>query len=1633
MTALKRPALFLLIVVLLFVSTPTFQVYADDKPHTGYDDCTAIPEFYNANNTAAIEYWQQIQSRLPSGTAPIIMKSGSTYPLNFRLWHDKGLVVYGSYKLCNPKDSDWKPATQPGGPTALVLEGQGYYSKNGKRGEYRYHGFTATGDRFTNIDFPVDAYNGPEQNKDWIQFPWTSSKISPPLNRTMYSYSANNENNPVTQRWINNAVNFSIQGQSNVAYQYMHILQPPSTNYPGQGRMWHLRSNGVWYQSFPIPKMDASTKIAAKTSDIEVTLTVNNPASDFEFIDHKEKSDNETITVNVTVTARLLDEAYYNDPVERVNHYTRDDIDKWILTLNGEAKTVARWTENSAKAVFEIQLKKSQIKGLPNRRLLLSAKGQALFLDSSRSPEKPTTGYAQFIIDNEPVPPSPPEPSTPPDPEISPIVFEPDPVVPEYAFDIVKFPASDNSDMSTMETREVFIDGIKVNDMEFFAGNYVFGEDNTGLKQVTINYTSVDGQKAQVVKWILVYNTRPRAQFKLEGTYKQMRKLSLTNTSLPANDEILLQHFPITSYQWEYRTIDGEDGSLKIRSGSSDLFKEFLYKKPGTYQIVLQAVNSLGRVSEPYVLQYVIAPDVPPAIEICLDNSVLGRNETISAYHYMVSSTDGDVIKSNSIELWYDSNNDDTYDQLLNTYNGSSGFPSYTPTKLGRYKYVNRVDEDYGQDTLQEYVTPSDKAYKVQEVEFLVDNYIPMTDIYIDIPVVRPQIDVFIMNDANFDITKNNYILSNRMNFDNFLRSRNILPQVRTWDMHTYTYSQPAYTTVHSGSSYPPSSTYYSSGGYSGTLYRTSVSDNGYNYDFGHYETRTDSKTATGSFTGYSKNTYRWNGSSWAWVSSTGTDTPSIQYNQDGYTGTLYKTGFYKSGESGDPPSNPKVGDTYTHTDYYTASYSGTVTKQVTVWVPDWRWVSDYTGHYSGTIYNSVRQPYVDPFRATSGKYIIYVSDNNISELNDLQAVMSKTDAKLLLIGAESMKSQISYDHFIVNNKPIDQIMSEAITYVAESSPAVQKYYVLAGQYTFTMNTANFDEENDPIVEEKFQYVQDQSYFDNPTGLENYASEDFSENSGWTDLKVNKFSKTGEFHIYRRIKDRPTTDSNFAGYSYYSGTPEIIIYSHRKPVAMAELSWDYNLADNMYKTTWVDRSYDPDHQYNRSDKGIVGRKIMYRRSGGEWNYKIPDRLQYGSYELLYYVRDPEGAWSDPFTLNFTLDYAPSMQFDGKLCAFDSSFSLSSIPASEYLEAFDLWTRYPYTVYLQSALYNGYTALSPVKTIYYGSSTGSKSGNDIRWYNYTQQIPDTVPDGYYTFRIMAYGDGGKSAVKEFPVRVLTPINLNAAINGLSSNATVTAASDNTFTFATSKYVSRVALQFKGRTYTSNSGDISLKSSSGSGKTWEMVINPPISWFTSDETGYAAFTAYTPSGKSETANVNYKVITVKAWDFTITSILDIGWRGYYFDLEHPINGDGERYGYPKRANTDIKTTAMPINSLGLISYGRESVKAGAGIKGTIRISGVPDSARLTAKYTSSGIQHTANIPLVLDNGDRYKFEWTIPIETDSRTYVYFDIVMSKGGNTYGNDKWTDTWPSGNTMHNVIYVDKKVTDDLRVNQSH
>ncbi|MBM7615065.1 Athe_2463 domain-containing protein [Alkaliphilus hydrothermalis] len=1050
--------------------------------------------------------------------------------------------------------------------------------------------------------------------------------------------------------------------------------------------------------------------------------------------------------------------------------------------------------------------------------------------------------------------------------------------IPDRWYDIIPLPVSNSS--KNIDSYSIKVNGMPVNSNAFLNGSYVFGaSDIDRLYHIeiatnsTVDFGGVEQEgylhgeqnlEGTMTKWVSVYSTKPRAQYKLDGNYKQNRRLSATNTSNDANAEFVLSSYPINNYQWRYRSVEGDMDSFRLRDISS-LYKEFMFKEPGVYEVELVVTNTLGRVSDPYIVTFPIAEDYEPSIILNIWNNVLGRNEALNILHDVVS-TEEDIITKNIIELYYDHNNDGNASQLLETFTNAEDFLGYTPTKLGTYKVVNTAEEAFGQPTLDEYITAEDTVKKVVEREFYVDNFRPLTELYIDIPIVLPEIDTYFMLDKNLDRAKNDYVLSSRMDIDNYLRGNNIRPKVATWDMHTYVYSQPASTSSFTGTSYPSSTIGYSSGGYSGTLNRYSVSDNGYTHDFGHYETKTESQSFTGSHTNttYSSGTV----SPYTSKSSSNPAPSSIYVSGNGYSGYIPRTGTSTNWTHTDTYS--VSGNNWSSSASYTAHYAGTLTKSVQVWKSNLQWVNQYTGHYSGTIYKHVRQPYTDPFRTLSDKYIIYISDGNISELADLQMVLSKTDAKVILIGQDIIKSQIPHEHFILNNKPIDQLVIEALDHIATSNPYVGQYYVVAGEETFNLSHGSYDDEGDTIIEEGFQYVQDQHYYDTPLGMESFANSTYSETT-WTSTVPTIFNKTGKFDIYRRIKDEPSSNPLFSSYSYYSNIPKITVYSHRRPIALAELDWDYDVGEDIYLTTWVDKSFDYDHLDSRGDKGIIERKVRYRRNGGEWIYKVPDRLNEGSYELEYYVRDVENTWSDTFTLNFTLSPAPPIQFDAKARAKETAFHLGSIPASESLEVYEAWTRYPFDVKLEVALYQGTVRQTPIKTIQYSSTTGTKAGNDIHWNNISYQIPETLPDGGYTLKVSAIGEGGQIQHKDFPVTVRTPINL--VVEDLPVFIGDTTA---TLKGKTTKYPHQVVAKLYYQTPQESSVQMS-GTLLGNHKDWMLQHNVP----TDMEEGLykIEFTATTPNGNRETLLLTHQLLSLKVENLRIGAILDFNWEEYF----------------------------------------------------------------------------------------------------------------------------------------------------------
>lgn len=1052
-------------------------------------------------------------------------------------------------------------------------------------------------------------------------------------------------------------------------------------------------------------------------------------------------------------------------------------------------------------------------------------------------------------------------------------------------YDVVPFPVTDAlpdyipfNQCKTPEeysdfTKKVFIDGTEIDAEGFYDGDYIFGEEKQGLREVKTTFTAPDGTESLKIQHVVIHRSKPSVAITLEGLFKQNRTMIARDNSVASNDSWVEQHSPLEITSFSY--VNMSDFNLKCKAGycESNLSeKQFMYKKPGNYQLSIAAKRvisygngkSITRYSDPYVVSYEITPDHEPAVIAHAYESQISRLDQLELFYEAVS-TDGDYVAEKHMEVHHDSNNDGIFDKIVFQSDGDlTELPIFH--KLGQYKIVAFAKESTNEPRLMEFIEPEDDKTRTIESYFFVDNYSPSSDMYVDIPTQKPDMDIFIMLDSQLNQTAADYVRGNGVSLTNAFTEANMLANIGIWDMKTYVHPQPASTSRGTGGSYPGSTLYYESNGYSGTLSLYNTTNLPYEVDIGTKQMVTDRKTGTGSCSNTVTSTFnKWGGL----VSETNTSVcPSSQNYSDGqYSGTISRTGETPGALSCSTPG--ANGHTCTRT--WTANYAGTVYWTREVYVPNWVWRDSYTGHYSGTIYKNVRQPYDISFlRAVPNKYVIYITDNQSSQLADLQNVMNKNDARLILAGSNAIRSQIAHDHFIANSGSIEDVMSSIISYIAESNPAVPKVLKLVGEEIET-RTATYDYESDPIPSEtdQLQIIQDPNYYDNGMGFEIINGKPLTAaqtNSNWISYQP-KFTltKPGKYQFIRRVKDLPTTDPSFSEYAYYSNESRIEILVHRKPIPDVVLDFDYVPESNMYDTTWVDTSYDLDHNLTRAatDRGIQRRSIKLARQGsGEVWTRIPTSLSPGTYVLDYMVQDIEGEWSDPIQRTYVLPETVPVQLRSNLKTAYGGFSLTGVPAGEKLIAHELWTRYPYSVALNLSM-GGYIAKS---VSYY---TGTKSGNDVSWSDETLTIPNTTPDGLYSFKVRANGSvAGSFAEHTYSVRVVTPINLNGSIDAQdgSSNNLTSLLTGETYKLAatTTKYPDRavngnatIVTVFKGTAYqrTITLSSSTLSTTGIGSKSWSGTLGVPSM---PDGSYTFEWTSRTPNGNIQSVTKTIDIV-------------------------------------------------------------------------------------------------------------------------------------------------------------------------------
>lgn len=313
---------------------------------------------------------------------------------------------------------------------------------------------------------------------------------------------------------------------------------------------------------------------------------------------------------------------------------------------------------------------------------------------------------------------------------------------------------------------------------------------------------------------------------------------------------------------------------------------------------------------------------------------------------------------------------------------------------------------------------------------------------------------------------------------------------------------------------------------------------------------------------------------------------------------------------------------------------------------------------------------------------------------------------------------------------------------------------------------ANFyrDLEQDPKYSDRNYIEHDETVFDNAMGLSIYDKKVVTQPRLVLD-KVGRYDLT-----YSAVDNPVKTDERFKEYRKESNQTNLVIYAHRRPFAVYELEWDYDYDRGIYTSTWQDASYDLDHLYNDSRKGIREHKVSYRKAeeGSPWISGVPNNLYPGTYELRYKVKDMEGAWSKEVFSTFTLEKDPPMQLKAQL---ESAFDLMAIPASEALQIINLETLYHKAHDIRITLHNenGDAIHKVALFLYEEKSKYNKNGFKHHWVSIPYQLDKGLKDGCYYIEVKAREktEPFKEKTVILPFGVKTPIEVEGEVPELNT--------------------------------------------------------------------------------------------------------------------------------------------------------------------------------------------------------------------------------------------------------------------------
>lgn len=745
-----------------------------------------------------------------------------------------------------------------------------------------------------------------------------------------------------------------------------------------------------------------------------------------------------------------------------------------------------------------------------------------------------------------------------------------------------------------------------------------------------------------------------------EFVTKENRKYQLDGNSSFAHDYYgpELHTIDKTKDYWEIIPLDGQNAEqvIKVANGSGELVsdvisstmyrkannsfdEDLLFKLEGRYKVRYQVTNSHGKKS-PFIEQEItVVKDTDPIIDLDTVNPVYrnpadSNRATLRLYNIDAASADDDIITNShqTVRYRFDSDNDGNFAEHPwsgpITINFTNNQAEIKVNHVGRYQFEFSVNEDYGQETLPQFITEADKKASTTYREIEVANIRPTVEFNV-MPVQKVDV-VFTVGQIDRNKTSklqgqiDTYIRAPLGGNKNDLIDTNI-EQIETSTVSSEEQGASAIFSSWRSVSVPQNfsgslssvtggwkienNKVVATGGYrparawmDNTDKARATKDADIEFTWGITNSANSFSHGEAGFMFRIKDDRNY----YVYIMDNHSACGNVRYNNtevlvkvtNGSRQIISTNSFpsFKAGQSHDfkietNGNNVKIyrdgSLRFNYTDNNNPHLNGSYGFYV------WDQLGAYFSNVKITSesYKTLDEVLKEPnWRDDAVKFIINLSDVKLPELEPSSSKYPIVLSRMLSdglyfgeLGTSTNRTQIlnfiaandGKGKFVYNSPNMDVAMDSLgkwMLSVLESLRVPSTQYLLLDE-EIAYKTFYDDYENDPqMATESWRYAHDHNYFENSLGLASF-------NNIWLSNSVNSFNKVGKFSTEYQTKDNPVGSNNrFDEYRLNSEmmSGPLNIFVHRKPIAQftPTITW----SGTTFSVSYAESSYDLDHQ-----------------------------------------------------------------------------------------------------------------------------------------------------------------------------------------------------------------------------------------------------------------------------------------------------------------------------------------------------------------------------------------------------------------------------------------------------------------------